>query len=178
MQKEIWKDVPGYEGIYQVSSFGSVKSLERTKLSGGRIVKVHSTILKGRLSGQIGKQYLAVALNINGKVKQFKIHQLVAMAFLNHKPCGYTLIVDHINDNKFDNRLENLQVITQRENSYKTQGKYSSKYKGVSWSKTLKKWRARARNNGLEIVLGYFDNEIDAKTEYDKYCFNLLNCGS
>lgn len=178
MQAEIWKDVPGYEGIYQVSNLGNVKSLERTKLSGGRIVKVHSTILKGRPSGNIGKQYLAVSLNINGKAKQFKIHQLVAMAFLNHTPCGYTLIVDHINDDKFDNRLENLQIITQRENAYKTQGKYSSQYKGVSWSKTCKKWRARVRNKGLEIVLGYFKNEIDAKLEYEKYCNKIINCGS
>jgi hypothetical protein len=178
--EEIWKDIPMYEGIYQVSNNGKVKSLSRFKISAKRTVKVHETILKGRLSGNAKGQYLAVSLSKMGLSKQYKIHQLVAMAFLNHKPCKYELIIDHINDIKTDNRLENLQIITQRENSYKTQGKYSSQYKGVSWAKSVNKWRARVRDKGKELVLGYFTNEIEAKKVYDIYCYKNfnLNCGS
>jgi hypothetical protein len=176
---EIWKDVPNYEGIYQVSNLGNVKSLNRKIVFYDKSInniKQHNLkgkILKGRISGKLNGQYFAVSLNLNNKVKQYKIHQLVAMAFLNHKPCGYNLIVDHINNDKFDNKLENLQLISQRENSYRIQGKYSSKYKGVSWCKNKKTWRARYRLKGKEILIGYYKNEYDAHLEYQKIISNL-----
>lgn len=170
---EIWKDIPNYEGIYQASNFGNVKSLDRIKISKNRKVKIKGRVLKGRLTGKEKGQYFAVALCVNKKRKDFKIHQLIAMSFLNHKPCGYNLIIDHINDNKLDNRVENLQLINQRENSYKTQGKYSSKYKGVSWCKNRKIWRARYRLKGKEILIGYYKNEYDAHLEYQKIILKL-----
>lgn len=168
MQEEIFKDVPGYEGIYQVSNMGRVKSLFRFKISAGNKVSVKERILSGRRRGKVGKrQYLCVSLS----GKNFTIHQLVAITFLGHIPCGHKLVVDHINDNPLDNRLENLQIVTNRFNAYKTQGKYASKYKGVSkchgWSKD--KWRARARENGKEIIIGYFDNEEEAGKAYLDY---------
>ena len=167
MQEE-FRDIPGYEGIYQVSNLGNVKSLPRFKMSGSNKVSVKGRILKGRQSGLKKNMYLAVYLSKDGKGKQYKIHVLVAMAFLNHTPCGHKLVVDHINDNKLDNRLENLQIVSQRENSYKTQGKWASKYKGVSkchgWAKG--KWRARIRIQGKEIIIGYFNCELAASLAY------------
>jgi hypothetical protein len=166
MQEEIWKDVPNYEGLYQVSNLGNVKSLSRLKESGGNKVSVNERILKGRQSGYKKNMYLAVALCNNKHTKQYKIHVLVAMAFLNHTPCGFKLVVDHINDNKLDNRLENLQIVTQRENSYKTQGKWSSNYKGVSWCRIKKKWRSRIRILNKEVLIGYFTCELAASLAY------------
>ena len=164
--EEIWKDVPNYEGIYQVSNLGNVKSLQRFKISGGNKVSVKQRVLKGRKSGHKRCVYLAVALCDNTHRKQYKIHVLVAMAFFNHTPCGHKLVVDHINDNKLDNRLENLQLISQRENAYKTQGNYTSQYKGVSMCKIKNKWRARIRIQGKEVLIGYYLSEYDAHLSY------------
>ena len=102
MEKEIWKDIPGYEGYYQVSSLGRVKSLER--------VVGHTRHGEYTLKGKIRKLslntqgYLIVRLSNGGIVKTIKVHKLVAMAFLNHEPCGYKEVVDHIDNNTQNNR--------------------------------------------------------------------------
>jgi hypothetical protein len=90
MQEEIWKDIPNYEGCYQVSNLARVKSLARR--NGKRVVveKILRTFLTE------SRKYISVSLSLNGKLKLFSVHQLVAMAFLNHKPNGNTLVVDHI----------------------------------------------------------------------------------
>jgi hypothetical protein len=154
---EIWKSIPNYEGLYEVSSLGSVKSLGSDKTRKERILK--QAIVKNQNRYYVG-------LCKNNIKKKYKVHQLVAMAFLNHTPCGYKVVVDHINNDSTDNRLENLQLITQRENAYKTQGKYSSKYKGVCWHKNSKKWRARIHFNGKNITIGYFKCELAASVAY------------
>ena len=88
------------------------------------------------------------------------------MAFLNHKPNGHNLVVDHINNDKLDNRLENLQIITHRENICKDRIG-TSKYAGVSYCKINKKWRARIQINKISYFLGYFTNEKDATIVYE-----------
>jgi hypothetical protein len=158
---EVWKDIPGYDGIYQVSNLGNVKSLSREVKRKG-IVLLNERLLKPGIS--IG--YYCVSLSIDNKKETFNIHQLVAIAFLRHAPCGYKLVVDHINDNKLDNRLENLQIVTHRFNVYKTQGKYSSQYKGVSWDNSMKKWRAEIIINNKNNFLGRFNNEEEAHQVY------------
>lgn len=164
--QEIWKDIPNYEGIYQVSNFGNVKSLSRLMNKGKAIFVSKEKIM----SKHINKDgYYCVTLKKDKKSRTNKNHQLVAIAFLNHTPDGtLKLVVDHINDNRLDNRLENLQIITQRENVFKTQGKYSSKYKGVNWYKKYNKWRASININGKSKHLGYFTNEYDAHVAYQK----------
>ena len=148
MENEIWKDVIGYEGLYQISSLGNIKSFKRKK----------EIMLKPSIGD---RGYYVVTLS-----NKRKIHQLVAEAFLNHKSHGMTLVVDHINDNKLDNRVENLQILTQRKNAFKTQGNYSSKYKGVSWFKTRNKWRSGISINGKYKHLGLFNCELSALLAY------------
>jgi len=160
MQNEIWKDIAGYEGLYQISNFGKVKSFQ---LNTEKILK----------SPADSHGYRLVVLCKNKKCKTFKVHQLVASAFLNHVPNGNKMVVDHINDDKSDNRLENLQVVSHRFNSRKTQGRYSSKYKGVSLIKSSNKWAALIQINGRLKYLGSFLNEYDAHVAYQTALNNL-----
>lgn len=105
---EYWKDIKGYEGIYQVSNHGRVRSLNRTD-SIGRIIS--GRILSYSLSGS---GYRQLALSKNDKVRYFQIHRLVAEAFIpnpNNLPC-----VNHKNENKTDNRVENLEWCDKRYN--------------------------------------------------------------
>lgn len=154
MKAEIWKDIPNYEGHYQVSNLGNVRSLDRY-VNG----KKYKTYKKGVvLKTRNNKGYYDCVLCMNRKFKCYKVHQLVAMAFLNHKPCGHKLVVDHINNIKTDNRIENLQIITARENTTKDRKNTSSKYIGVSWMKRNKRWRAEIK----KTYIGSFKTEIEA----------------
>ena len=156
MENEFWKDVIGYEGLYEVSNLGRVKSLGNNKSKKEKILK----------PGLNNAGYLRVVLSKNKIRTNKSVHQLVAESFLNHIPNGNNLVVDHINDNKLDNRVENLQIITQRKNAYKTQGKYSSKYKGVHWCNRKYKWVSKIWINGKRKFLGYFVNEQEAAAAY------------
>jgi hypothetical protein len=151
LKMEVWADIPNYEG-YQVSNLGRVKSLKYGK---ERILKI----------GTNNHGYYYVVLYIKNSTKNKTVHQLVAMAFLNHTPNGHTLVVDHINNDKTDNTLGNLQIITSRENTSKDR-KGISKHTGVNWSKERKKWRTQIKINGKYKHLGYFNCEEDAAYAY------------
>jgi len=152
---EIWKDIPDYEGCYQASSLGNIKSLRRCD-SRGHLVK--EKVLKGGLS----RGYLTVNLRNNNKTKNYKIHKLIAITFLDHKPNRYELVVNHKDFNRLNNRVENLELVTNRENTNQKHMKSTSKYIGVSWNKAKSRWRAAIRIKGELVYLGSFMNEIDA----------------
>jgi hypothetical protein len=161
--EEIWKDIPTYESLYKISNLGNIKSLPKKKYNNKGYYITKERILKPSI---IGNGYFHIVLTKDGTKKGKTVHQLVAMAFLNHNPDGHKIVVDHINNDTSDNRIDNLQLITQRENAFKTQGNYSSKYKGVCWCKHYNKWRAQIYKNGKNIFLGKFDNEEDANNAY------------
>jgi hypothetical protein len=164
MQEEFWKDLIGYEGLYQVSSMGRVKSLGNDKTRREKLLKPTSD----------GKGYLKVSLSLNKKRTTTRVHQIVAITFLNHKPCGHDLVVDHINDNRSDNRVDNLQIVTQRFNVRKTQGSDSSKYKGVCWTKANEKWSASISIKNKKKHLGFFNTELEASEAYQN-AVNQIN---
>jgi len=171
--KEIFKDVPNYEGIYQVSNLGKVKSLSRTIIrSNGYKITIKEKILKAYISTN---NYLLVKLYKDKKCKTFQVHQLVAMAFLNHKPDGYKLVVDHIDNNSLNNNVDNLQIVTNRYNASKDRKGYSSKYVGVYFFKSRKKWVSQIQINGTTKHLGIFHNEYDAYLAYQKALETIKN---
>lgn len=172
--EEIWKDIPGYEGLYQISNLGNVKSLSRIRSNGKCFYLTKEKILKQSLSRK-KHGYLCLSLTKNKNEKTHTVHSLMALTFLNHKPKGHMIVIDHINNNPLDNRIENLQIITQRENAYKKQGKYSSSYKGVSFQKKQNKWISRINIKGTVIHLGVFETEIEASDRYKKAVIELNN---
>ena len=109
---EVWRDIDGYEGLYQVSDQGRVKSLERTYIDKiGRERYVKERILKPVLTHY---GYLRIELCASGKRKMFSVHRLVCQAF--HENPENKLDVNHINENKTDNRACNLEWSTRKEN--------------------------------------------------------------
>ena len=117
--KEIWKDVKGFEGFYQVSNFGRVRSLDRFRQNGERgLCKVKGRMLKPykftpkRASGDF---YWQVKFSVNGRRKKYNVHRLVAETFIpntNRYPC-----VNHIDGNKQNNHVDNLEWCTYSHNN-------------------------------------------------------------
>ena len=162
--KEIFKDVLGYEGYYQVSNLGRVKSLSRKvntsvnnsfRLTSERILK----------PSKDGFGYLIVTLCKNNIKRTKKIHIMVCESFLNHKTCGFKLVVDHIDSNKINNKIENLRIVTQRENSSKERTIKSLLPAGVS--KSGKYYMARIVINKYRKYLGTFKTIELAEKAYN-----------
>jgi len=159
--EEIWKDIPTYEGFYKVSNLGRVKSLSRmVKHKDGGLKKVNGRILKPGLT----KGYKIVVLSKEGKQRGRNVHQLVAMAFLNHVPDGHKLVVDHIDMDKQNNNVKNLQLTTQRENVSNTKKGCTSKYTGVHWYKNA--WVSMIYIKNKYHYLGRFKTELEAHQAY------------
>ena len=113
--QEIWKWIKGYEGLYKVSNFGRVMSTRSGK----------EKILRG---GTNGTGYRMVILCKNGIQKNHTVHILVAQAFLppcpgNHGTSVSDWQIDHINEDKSDNRVSNLQWLTRIKNTRKSNAK-------------------------------------------------------
>ena len=107
-EKEIWKDIKGFEGFYQASNLGRIKSLERIDALGH---KRKEKILKPRIT-RVG--YYLAALTKQSIRKDYLVHRLIYEAFNGQIPEGYE--VNHINEIKSDNRLSNLNLMTHKEN--------------------------------------------------------------
>lgn len=112
--QEVWKDIAGYEGLYQVSNFGNVRSIDRyvphktfgRKFCGGHVMSTHIN----------NAGYVTVNLSKDNKYKSYDIHRLVAIAFL--EVCGDSLMeVNHIDENKQNNHVSNLEWVTKSQNN-------------------------------------------------------------
>ena len=142
---EYYIAIQGFEN-YKISNLGSV------------INDLTNKILNGGIDN-LGYRY--VNLYKDKKTYNRRVHKLVALHFLdNNKP-----FVDHINNNKLDNKKSNLRYVTPSENNMNRQmaENNTSGFKGVYWKVKTKKWFARICVNRTIIHLGYFDNIEDAK---------------
>lgn len=111
---EVWKDIPGYEGIYQASTLGNIRTVEGKTTSNKRCATRHwkSRILKGR-----GDHYSTgkrVSLWKDGEVKDALVARVVASTFLGVPPEGFT--VNHIDGNRLNNHIDNLEWLSLADN--------------------------------------------------------------
>lgn len=158
---EEWRDIPGYEGLYKVSDLGRVLSVRKN----------------GLLKPGLSHGYKVVVLSADKKRSTIKVHQLVAMAFLEHKRCGMTKVVDHIDGDKENNKLSNLQILSHRGNIQKADRKNkSSKFTGVTFHKGRQMYRAYIDVSKKNIHLGFYDNEVEASKAYQNALkkYNLI----
>jgi len=167
MSNEIWRNVVGYEGLYMVSDLGNVRSLDRIDGLG--------RLWKGELKKQTldSNGYLTTRLSKDGKSRMRKVHQLVCESFLGHIPNGYKSVINHKNFIRADSRLENLEIVSQRENANQKHLPSTSEYTGVSWNKRRKEWRSYIRINkkGSHFHLGLFEDEEEAAKAYQVILF-------
>jgi hypothetical protein len=133
------KDIPGYEGIYAADDSGKIWSHKTKKF------------LK---AGIRGKGYLAVDLSGVNK----SVHRLVAKTFLQNY--SEDLDVDHIDNNRSNNNVTNLQMLTHADNMKRKMGK------GYCWRKDRSKWQAYIKKDKKLKFLGLFDKEDDARAAY------------
>jgi hypothetical protein len=167
IEKEVWKSIKDYEGLYEVSSLGRIKSLGNDKTR-------KEKILKPFVTGKY-RNYYTLELSEGGIKKTFKVHHLVVLSFLNYtRDKNKDLVVDHINNDQSDNRLENLQIITNRENISKDIKNATSKYTGVSWDKHRDKWKAEIAHNRIKYNLGRFKTELEAHQAYQNKLKELI----
>jgi hypothetical protein len=163
---EIWKDITGYEGIYQISNLGNVKNTNTSR------------ILKPRLNSN---GYKFVTLHCNGKKKMMRIHRLIAIHYIpndENKQC-----VDHIDNNRTNNKLSNLRWCTNQQNNMNQSISKNNKSgaKGVTFYKRTNKWEVKIMINGKHIHLGYFteiNDAIEARRKKAKELFGefINNC--
>ena len=140
--KEIWKYIKGYEGLYRVSNLGNI-----------------NRIGKGNLSLKSNQRYIRVCLSKNGCIKYYSVHRLVAEAFVSN-PNGFTE-VNHINENKHDNRACNLEWCNREyNNNYGThqerciKGKHKKLYQYDLNGNLIKIWgsRQKVQKNGFPSI--------------------------
>lgn len=142
LPKQIWKDIPGYEGLYQVSNTGKVRSLNYKGTGKKKIWKYAITV----------NTYKKIALYKNGEIKYYYIHRLVAQAFMPN-PNNYP-VVNHKDENKSNNVVWNLEWCTQQYNcNYGTcQRRKSETRKSRSPKLTTQEYEKRKaqyfKNNG------------------------------
>lgn len=174
--QEEWRPVVNYENIYQVSNLGRIKILSRfieRKSLNGFICK--EKIKKPRLNKN---GYIIIDLTNSNKITTTKrVSVVVAESFLNHNSCGFNLVVDHIKNNeKTNNSIYNLQIITQRENASKDK---KNKNTGVYFKKnTLHRkhpYEVKITIGKKKISIGCFESIEKANEYYKLAILNLSN---
>ena len=161
---ENWKAIPGYENLYEASDQGRIRSFHG-KCADGYVFTNRAN----------SRGYYTVSLSKNGIKKQYLVHQLIAMTFLDHVPNGCTIVVDHINDNKLDNRLSNIQLLNHFVNIAKSKKFIMSQ--GFYYDKRNKKYKAQIKFNGVRKSLGFHKSAGEARQAYVNFCIqnDLIN---
>jgi len=155
MEKEIWKDIPGFEGEYQASNFKRIRSLNYNREKKTKVLKT-----------KIGKRGYEV-ITLKDKKTRY-VHRLVASAFLGEE-IPANLHVDHINSDKTFNALDNLEVVTPRENSHRHFKKTGRDLPiGVHFSKRhrAKPYYGMIFYDGKNHNLGYYATPEEASAAY------------
>lgn len=151
---DFWKFIPGTDDMYRMSKSGVTESIKR----GSWKPLKYQTNSDG---------YLQITLVIYDRKMRIKVHKLMAIVFLNHTPNGNTDTVDHINNIRTDNSLDNLQVIPHRENCSKDR-KTTTGFTGVSYQKNCGKYRSYIKFKMVQVYFGLFKDPHEAHQVYLK----------
>lgn len=169
MNKEMWKDIVGYEGLYQVSNTGKVKSLKRKVYAGsGRMRWQYEKIMSGNKTN--GNGYKIVTLNKEGKGKNKYIHRLVAETFLDN-PYNYKYI-NHKDENKSNNCVDNLEFCT---------AQYNSTYNNLHIRNGLKNRNNKYSKKILQLndndeIINIFPSISEASRQLNVSCQAISDC--
>ena len=160
-----WKRVPEFitDNVHYVSDTGLVTKVN-TKPEEEKYLK----------AGQTPNGYLKVSLLQDGRYKPRNIQILVLAAFVGERP--YKLEIDHIDGNKTNNNLNNLEYVTSQENKLRARNlglaestSMASNFFGVGWHRTAERWRASFRHDGKQVYLGMFDSSHEAAKAVNEY---------
>lgn len=151
--EEIWKDLTNYVDVYEISNFGNIRSLER--VCNNRLLKA-----KPLKQSICSAGYKTILLSNNGIKKRYLVHRLVMSCFYGSSK----LTVNHIDGNKLNNHIDNLEYLTQRENSNHY---YKNKTHNIRKTSS-NKYRVEIRVNGKVKSFGTHDNIKIAIKERNK----------
>lgn len=165
MENEIWKDVIGYEGLYLISNIGNVRSLDLIYQRGN----TNNYHKKGKiLTKNFDGNYYSVCLYKEKKGKTIRIHQLVAIHFVDNT--NNEKNVNHKDGDKLNNHFSNLEWCNHRENiNHSFKIKNENKICGVFLDKKSKKFRSQITIKGKQLHLGTFESDVEAKEARIKY---------
>lgn len=145
---ENWIKVNDYDIMYEVSDMGQIRNS------------------KGKTLGSIGSDgYVHLITKKSGKYVNVRVHKIIWKAFKGDVPDGYE--IDHINGNKSDNRINNLQLLNHKDNTIKSL-KTSSGIIGINWDKTKQRWSAQITLNGKRYKVGHRKTIEDALFVYNE----------
>lgn len=174
MENEVWKDIPNYEGLYQVSNLGRIKSITHfveNKTTYGGIYTVRGKIINPK----VDKGYYRCSLTKNKEKKMVAVHRMVAMAFIpnpENKP-----FINHINGNTKDNRMENLEWCTQK---YNIQQSFKNGQQKPTWKgKTGAKCPNSKKVNQYDLegkFIKQWDCIRDVERELNIFAINISKC--
>lgn len=171
---EIWKDIKGFEGRYQVSNMGRVKSLARTVTIRNKVGGLTDRPVPERIisTNKTKRGYLIISLNKDGKQHYYSLHRIVALHFCEGYKPG--LAVNHKDENPLNNRADNLEWCTY---------KYNSNYGTGIERSSRKLWKAIAQydKNGNLIATYKSEKEASEKTGFPRpsisgWCRGLHTC--
>lgn len=155
---EEWRTIVDFPN-YEISNLGRIKVLERKIYNGHHYRKMPEKFLKLE---KTNNGYLRVQLVNSSGIKKYSVHRLIAKIFINNPKNLET--VNHIDGNKLNNNVSNLEWVTQRENNCHkiNKNKTSSKYIGVSWYPNRQLWRSSISFENKIKTLGYYKTEEEA----------------
>ena len=112
---DVWRDIPNYEGYYQINKEGIVKSLQRVIFRKDNTIQTFKSKILKQYTSSTG--YKSVSLTKNGKTRMFNIHSILALSFINKDYIKQKLIVNHKDGNKLNNDFSNLEIVTSSQNN-------------------------------------------------------------
>lgn len=173
-EKETWKDIPGYEGLYQASTMGRIRSLDREiECKDGQVRFYEGKVKKPRKKND---DALTVTLSKNGHLKTYNVHKLIMHTFKGERPEGYHIC--HKNGDCADNRLENLRYDTPSQNNidmYRYGGKSGPGKLSVEQALEIRKLYATGDYTQTELAVSFGVGQSSIGKVILRQTFSWLN---